>query len=160
MNTSEFDYVFDIDIYMDLIVRDIAAATLVMPLKLADGSFDEQALSDYEDFVINIFGRIESLRFHVYEYNISRGGTSHYLKFLSKTDDNCLIILRISDHSRNVYSKMDRRRNLHDARYYTGSSDAFWEVANIVVNNRRFTTYTDALKYITAKLKELNIDAE
>lgn len=150
------------DIQVNFIAEnDIEAA--INPIVRDDGSIDESALSEYQEFLINVFSILDENEFEVIEdHESDRSSTSHYMSAykkdaLSGESIKCIIFIRISDH--------DLARRSEDSRksYYKSEAERLkqpkskkkqtWRFYNIVVNGQKFNSYDEALEAINRKLK-------
>ena len=100
----------DVDIQVNITCfepNEIAASKISPVIDLA-GNLDRYALNEYENFVVNVLGLLDSSRFEEVDISKSnKSATSWYEWFYVRNKDgtvnsNCIVRLRISDHINRV----------------------------------------------------------
>lgn len=149
---------YDIEVNL---VTDLFAA--ISPIHREDGSIDELAYSEYQEFVFNVYSALDENEFEVIEIEDStRSDTSYYFTAYRKSEssDNsikCLFFIRISDHNIPKESEEGRRR------YYKNKAEELkqpktkkkqtWNLKDIIVNGSTYDSYEAALKGVGDRLK-------
>ena len=136
----------------------------IAPLKHPDGSPDQSAISEYEEFVLNaleIFGEHD---FEVVEEAESDRSHSMYFS-LAKHDDfvnkdyKYILFIRISDHEIRERMKSKRKqyydRKANEIKQPTSKQKQTWKFKEIIVNDTIFDSYDDALDEISRRLSNL-----
>lgn len=136
----------------------------ISPLLNADGSIDQGAVSEYEEFIVNVLEIFDRHDFEVIEEAESNYSHSIYYSFVKHDDyDNkdykYILFVRISDHSVRESSKVGRQK------YYANHANQLkepkskrkqtWKFKEIIVNNQLFDSYEDALALVEHRLDSL-----
>lgn len=167
-NITEFK--LDIIVNLEPII-DIAASS-IHRIYNKDGSIDQWALIEYEDFVINVLALFDYYDFEVLDEQYSnKSKTSMYFTIYRKSESNeadikCLFFIRISDHDYQEKSKENRKETEKNrTEYHKREAERLkqpktkkrqkWKVRNIIVNDEIFDSYTEALDAVEKMLKEL-----
>lgn len=139
-------------------------STDVLPLRNPDGSFDELALDYYNEFVINALEVFEEHDLEIVEEHESPRSMSNYFTLVKKEDlENAdykyLLFIRLSDHDNRRESKKATKE------YYNNRAQELkqppaktyqkWKLKEITVNNKRFSTYEEALEEIDKRLSTI-----
>lgn len=158
---------FDIEIVLELdqpYWYDKVVST-IKPVKDSDGNIDEQALADYNDFITNLFGVLDSY-FEVVDFTQSPkdAKTSWYFWLFAKRADGTVATkvicrLRISDHEYEDYHDPKKEHEYveqESQKYKTPKDKPFqkWKVKSIIVNGDFYDSYDDALDSIDTQLEE------
>lgn len=136
-------------------VEDIRSSEIV-PIMYEVDNINPQALADYEAFVINVMGLIESMEFELKEFEKStKSETSYYFAFYAKDNEGNLktkfiFIMRLSDHRLDVDRGKNYRQELADKykELPTKEGRQKWKLLNVVVNGKTFDSYDEALDMI------------
>ena len=120
----------------------------------AEDKYDDQTLADWYDFADNIEGIVRR-NYILYNINFSANpeSLSEYMDFYRKDEDgnkiDGLINLRLSDHkpTRNAQKIRLRKVNKVDTNY---------KLVTIIVNEKYFNSYNEALEYVKKILNDLN----
>lgn len=169
---AHFVYI-DIQVNITCFESNEMAASKISPVIDLAGNLDKYALNEYENFVVNVLGLLDSSRFEEVDISKSnKSATSWYEWFYVKNKDstvnsNCIIRLRISDHINHVRlsdsksleaQELRKAARRSEARYlqdfankHKKSPDAThnqrYYSTEIVVNQETFDTYLDAFGY-------------
>ena len=134
----------------------------ILPLNRSDGSVDELALSEYEEFIINALEVFDEHDFELIEEAESNRSKSMYFSFVKKDDYTnqsykYILFVRISDHAINSGHKGMRKD------YYKNKAEEMkrpqtkgkqtWRFKEIIVNKSTFGSYDDALDAIDQRLQ-------
>lgn len=143
---------------------DVSVAVSIAPLRHEDGSPDQSAISEYEEFIINaleIFGEHD---FEVVEEAESDRSHSMYFS-LVKHDDftdkdyKYILFVRISDHQIRDRIKKSRKqyydRRANELKQPAVKKKQTWRFKEIIVNDQIFDSYDDALDEIDRRLSNL-----
>lgn len=137
---------------------ELLETATVRPI-LVDGEIDSQALADYEDFIEDILAEFDYIGLEViHEQGSNLSKTSRYYTLADAEqykDDNMkyIIYLRVSDHIATLspeQKKIIRQKRKDDS----SRLRAKYKVRNIIVDNKTFETYDDALEYVIKKAAE------
>jgi len=141
-----------------------ASESLIKPLMLPDGTYDQIALDEYEDFVVNVLGVFDRCGFEVIEERQSPQSKSYYFDLVkseqeNKKDYKYILYIRLSDHP---LSKLSARRqdewfasHAEEQKQPATKSKQKWKVKRITVNKDTYYSYDDALEDIEARLSSL-----
>lgn len=116
------------------------------PYNNTDGNYDEQTLEDWYDFAANVETLVEN-KFIVKNINLSKNpnSLSEYIDFVSKDSDGNevghLIDLRLSDHGASSGARNLRRKKAKKL-------DPYAQLVSVIVNDRTFNSYEEALEYV------------
>ena len=134
----------------------------IPPIYKDDGSIDQAAFAEYEEFIINVFSILDEVGYDVIEeHESSKSKISYYLSSYKKSESNksdikCIIFIRISDHQLREASKKSRtnyyKQLADDMKQPKYKSKQVWRFKNIVVNGDTFESYEDALEFLKQKL--------
>lgn len=163
---------FKLDIIVNLEpITDIAASSIHRVYN-KDGSIDQWALIEYEDFVINVLALFDYYEFEVLDEKYSnKSKTSMYFTIYRKSESNeadikCLFFVRISDHDYKEKSKEDRKKTeKHRKEYHEREAERLkqpktkkrqkWKARNIIVNDETCDSYNEALDKVEKILETL-----
>lgn len=139
-------------------------AASIRPLVNEDGTPDEGAIAEYEEFIVNALEIFDRYDFEVLEEAESDRSHSMYYSFV-KHDDienknyKYILFIRISDHSIDEHSMNGRRK------YYSSEASKLkqpetkrkqtWKFKDIIVNDKLFSSYDDALFEIEKRISNL-----
>ena len=119
-----------------------------------EDKYDEQTLEEWYDFASNVEGIIER-QFIVKNISLSKQpeSLSEYIDFYRKDEDGNqkegLVDLRLSDHKSTTNSRQNRKNKVKKL-------DPNYRLVSVIVNERQFNSYEEALKYIEELLGKLN----
>lgn len=157
--TVEMEYVAD--------NQPIAAAnnqSSIQPLMLPDGSWDQRALDEYEDFVVNVLEIFEYYDFSIIESRESPYSQSKYYALVKKGDEDrkdykYILYVRVSDHD------LDRSRTRRQKEWFdehaqqqkqpSTKSKQRWKLKRITVNKDTYFSYDEALDDLEEKLHSM-----
>ena len=139
--------------------NQLLESTPIRPIITDEGKVNDQALSDYYCFILELLFELDDAGLVVvdeHESNFSE--TSKYYTLADeeqfKNDDmKYIIYLRVSDH---VLKLTEKQKKLINQKRKEESSKlkVKWKVRNIVVNNNEFATYDEAIEYVSKKALE------
>lgn len=142
----------------------LAADTKIVPLRNELGELDQQAITQWNNFIDNVVSYIEYLDFEIIDNHSSNRASSysHYTSFYP-TDTNgnrkteYLINFRISDHVVNHLKKKSRYyyQNLAKRNKRSEGEKQKFRLVAVTVNNETFETYEQALSYVEEQLENL-----
>ena len=142
-------------------MKDIAAATEIRPLRLADGSYDQRALDEYTDFVVNVLGIFDRADFEVIEERHSPYSDSYYFDLVKKEDFankdyKYIVYVRISDHDLSSDSAKTQNEwisnHAQQQKQPKSKSKQVWRVNRITVNKDTYYSYEEALEDLENRL--------
>lgn len=132
------------------------------PILRKDKTIDEDALAEYNEFIKEAYKVIRSSGFKIIEhYKSSRSETSHYVNAYKKSESSaknikCLFFFRISDHDSPKRTEISRwkfhQHKAYELRQPTSKKRQAWVFKDIVVNNKEYDSYDEALKYLKESL--------
>lgn len=141
-------FIIDIDVFYEFDDSQIAA-TKIVDIRRPDGTIDEQALSDYLNFIEQTLYYLEEAGLEIVDmYDSKSSRTSKYITLVDKkqheTDSQKYIIeLRISDHTLNLTPAQSDW--VKQRRHQIGQSlHAKWKLRKITVNKNTYLDYDDA----------------
>ena len=117
-----------------------------LPSGNKDEKYDEQTLEDWYDFASTIEGIIENFSDTV-DISLSKNpeSLSEYISFYLYDKDgnkkNYLVNLRLSDHPKTSKGRETRKRKV-------SKIDPNYKLKSVIVNNKQFDSYDDAIKLI------------
>ena len=136
----------------------------IKPLLKVDGTVDQLALSEYEDFVINLLGVFDRADFEVIDERHSPYSCSYYFDLVKKDQENkkdykYILFIRISDH---LLSK-DREKYRNDwfnsraqqLKEPKSKSKQVWKLKQIVVNKDTYYSYDEALDELEKRFESM-----
>lgn len=131
---------------IEAIVKPVEDIHEELPSGNQNEIYDEQTLEEWYNFASTVEGIIDNFC-DVINVSLSKrvDSLSEYIDFYSYDEDgnrkNYLVDLRLSDHRSTYNSRSNRIRKVK--RLNTN-----YELIGVVVNNKTFKTYSDAIKYI------------
>lgn len=141
--------------------KEIAAS--IEPILRKDGSVDEAALGEYQEFLINVLSVLDENEYEVLEDRHSnQSDTSYCITAYKKSestaqDIKCIIFIRISDHALSSYAQNNisnyHKREAERLKQPVSKTKQTWRFKNIIVNGDIFDSYDAALDEISRKLK-------
>lgn len=138
----------NIDVYFKFDDSQIAASE-IRPIRLSDSTIDDQAIADYQAFILQTVMYLEDIGFKVLEEHQSKSSqTSYYYTLVNEESYNkgnykYIIFLRISDHAVNLNQK--EREWVNQFRRNTATKlHAKWKLRNIIVNDSKYEDYDEA----------------
>ena len=150
--------------------QEVAATSSIKPVRPDGKNIDPQALSEFEDFIVNSLGLLDYYGFKYVTHRISPiSETSHYISFFpvdkltGKRKEKRLIYLRLSDHSDKPEDKVERDRWAKRVanRYADWAAEDVpdkkqrWKVHRITVNEKTYPSYDAALDAVDSYLSGL-----
>lgn len=142
--------------------KDITAE--VRPLYYEDGSIDQAALADYEEFIVNALEIFDAHDFQVIEEAESDRSHSIYFSLVKKDDYankeyKYVLFIRISDHALSERSKSARHKYYADKaselKQPIDKRKQLWKLKDIIVNDSVFSSYDEALDDIDRRLDNI-----
>lgn len=152
---------------IDIVVNyysDVIMAT-IPPIYDENGKLDVAALSEFQEFAINVVSVLDYNEFEPIDMTESDYSETSFYYTAYKRDEStntnikCLIFLRISDH--NLKSETEKQRK----EYYRNKADELkqppwkqrqkWKFKSIVVNNETYNSYDEALEGLEDILNHL-----
>lgn len=139
---------------------DVAASS-ILPLQKPDGSYDEIALSEYDDFIIEALEIFSHHGLEVVEERESPRSKSVYYSFVNADDfvaDNYKYILfvRISDHANRQKTRAQKMKfydaHAQELKKPATKSKQVWRLKEITVNGQIFSSYDEALDELDKQL--------
>lgn len=138
----------------------------ITPVTQLDGRIDEQALADYDAFVSNVYAALCAF-FDVVDIEQSdRSETSWYFYIYAKNHDGdtatkFTIRLRLSDHEYSSRHDVGKEKIFVEKKvqeYKRPKEKAYqlWKIKQIVVNNKKYSSYDDAEDAIYDELERLS----
>lgn len=136
------------------------ASKEISPLRREDGSIDELAVAEFDDFATEVYAVLDRNGYDELEpYHESNNTDSESRYFtMYKSEDStetsikCVVYIRVSDHyldkSRDKYTKKYHAGHTKDIEQKIGKKISHWKAKNIVVNNKTFNSYDEAIEYI------------
>lgn len=156
---------FNIDIYFDLdgYTDQVAASTQSKIHSIHNnGKLDQNALSEYLLFIEQAQIEIEDAGLVILEHNDSKSSETSKYYTLADIDQyesgnmKYVIFLRISDHVPQLSA--EQRQWIRQRREATSNHfKVKWKVRSIVVNDRTFYSYDDAIEYVASQAKQYKI---
>ena len=139
--------------------NQLLESTPIRPIITDEGKVNDQALSDYYCFILELLFELDDAGLVVIdEHESNYSETSKYYTLADeeqfKNDDmKYIIYLRVSDH---VLKLTEKQKKLINQKRKEESSKlkVKWKVRNIVVNNNEFATYDEAIEYVRKKALE------
>ena len=140
---------------------DLAASTIV-PIHKGH-QLDEQAMAQWNNFIDNVLATLDYYDFDVVDNHKSNheGSASYYISFYpidskGQTISKYLINFRISDHfvpnlnkkSTGYYRKLAQKNSRTEGKQR-------WKLESLIVNDRTFESYDDALDYLDSVFSKL-----
>lgn len=168
--SEEFNLKLAIVVEFELI-SNVAAA--IHSIYNKDGSIDEAALTEYDEFLINLYSVFDYNEFELIEEKQSnRSETSMYYALYDRTkstksDIKCIVFVRVSDHDYKEKKTKENKKitDKHRKQYFSNEAERMkqpkdkvrqkWKMRNVVVNNTKFSNYDEALDYIDKMLSEI-----
>lgn len=168
-----------IEVMLTGVNLDYLAASSIKPVRLANKQIDPVAFQEYEDFVENVLNLLVTCNMHVMELKPSpKSETSWYTWFYPTDSDEgvkskVIFKLRISDHFNHWIPKQgksqkdsDKLMKQSEAKYNQETANRYklpetkpgnqrFKVMNVVVNNKTFESYDEALDYVDKLLSRL-----
>lgn len=163
----------ELELNIDILFRAAVFATDIRPVVNDNGLLDEQAKSDYDDFIETVLELLDYYDFHVYNsYHRTSGSfpyTSQYIWIahrneIDRNSIHKLIKLRISDHYQNFSKKRQYELNkqakqeAYELRTPSNKEKQLYMPKTIVVNNSRYTTYEEALAHVEKEIRSWLVD--
>lgn len=154
---------------LDIVVEfapcnDIAASSDIRPIyDQKTKTIDEQALADYNDFIVEAVKSIENHGFTVLDVSSSNSSeTSRYYTLadtrqVNENDIDLIIFLRISNHMQRITKTqkewIEDTRNATAEKYKQPKTKQrqLWAPRTILVNNNQFDTYDEAIIFVEQK---------
>lgn len=164
IRASAFDEIINITAYFvpeGYSVNDLAASTIVPIHK--GRLLDEQAMAQWNNFIDNVLATLDYYDFDVVDNHKSNheGSASYYISFYptdskGKIISKYLINFRISDHfipnlnkkSIGYYRKLAQKNSRTEGKQR-------WKLESLIVNDRTFESYDDALDYLDSVFSKL-----
>lgn len=164
IRASAFDEIINITAYFvpeGYASNDLAASTIVPIHK--GRLLDEQAMAQWNNFIDNVLATLDYYDFDVVDNHKSNheGSASYYVSFYptdskGKTISKYLINFRISDHfipnlnkkSTGYYRKLAQNNSRTEGKQR-------WKLEALIVNDRTFDSYDDALDYLDTTFSKL-----
>lgn len=167
--SKEREFKLNIIVNFELIT-DIAAA--IHPIYNKDGSIDEAALTEYDEFLINLYSVFDYNEFElIKEEQSNKSETSMYYALYKKSESNeedikCIVFVRVSDHDYQEKTREDKKKTeKHRKKYFTDEAERMkqpkdkkrqrWKIRNVVVNNEKYSNDYEALDAVDRMLEEL-----
>ena len=119
-----------------------------------EDKYDEQTLEDWYDFASNVEGLIDQ-KFFVNNISLSKQpeSLSEYIDFYRKDEDGNrkegIVDLRLSDHGATTNARRNRINKIKKI-------DPNYKLVSVIVNERQFDSYDEALEYVKKLLNDLN----
>ena len=119
-----------------------------------EDKYDDQTLEDWYDFASNVEGMVDR-KFIVVNINMSKreDSLSEYIDFYKKDENGDkkegVIDLRLSDHKSTQSARQNRKRKV-------SKIDKDYKLVSVIVNDKHFDSYDEALKHIEELLNKLN----
>lgn len=136
----------------------------IRPFMLPDGSIDQLALSDYEEFVVNLLGVFERTDFEVIEDRQSPYSHSYYFDLvkkdqLNKKDFKYILFIRVSDHALSGI-RVKQQKEWFDAhaqelKQPKHRSKQRWILKYLTVNKDTYFSYDEALDDLEDRLESM-----
>lgn len=134
-------------------------------IKRDDGTIDEQALQDFEDFIVEV----ENLLLY-YDFDLVEDHRSNYSKIsryyyfyprkkdTNKINEKYLIFFRISDHELITDKDTKAYYNRIAQKYSRQESNKIqrYKIRSIIVNEDRYYNYDDALDAVERIIENLS----
>lgn len=160
------EYVIDVNYEVPFDESVVASSSEIKPVNLPDGSYDEQALADYDAFIDNIYASL-CHRFEVVDVEESPMSKTSWYFWIYGKDANgniatkFLVRLRISDHRYSERHSGKAERTYVDKKaqeYKQPASKKYqkWKLKNIIVNGQEYSTYWDAENAIDDEMEKLS----
>lgn len=165
IRASTFDEIINITAYFvpeGYSANDLAASTIV-PIHNKRCQLDEQAMAQWNNFIDNVLATLDYYDFDVVDNHKSNheGSASYYISFYptnskGKIISKYLINFRISDHfipnlnkkSTGYYRKLAQNNSRTEGKQR-------WKLEALIVNDRTFESYDDALDYLDTTFSKL-----
>ena len=136
------------------------ASKEITPLRREDGSIDELAVAEFDDFVTEVYAVLDCNGYEEldpYHERSNNDSESRYFTMYKSEDETetsikCAVYIRVSDHyldkSRDKYTKKYHAKHTKDLEQKVGKKISHWKAKNIIVNNKTFNSYDEAIEYI------------
>lgn len=129
----------------------------IKPLTNPDGTPDQLAVDEYEDFVLNVLEIFDYYDFIVIESRQSPYSNSYYFSLVCKGDEarkdyKYILYVRVSDHSLSKYQIDSQNKyfgqHAQELKQPPTKSKQRWRVKRITVNRDTYYSYDEALDAI------------
>ena len=140
---------------------DYVASSEILPLQNPDGSYDELALSDYEDFIIEVLELFYHHGLDVLEERESPFSKSAYYSLvrtedMKNADYKFILFIRLSDHENRQKTRTQKMKfydeHAQELKQPSSKRHQLWKLKEITVNRQTFNTYEEALDAIDKRL--------
>lgn len=138
----------------------IISVSEIKPLTREDGSIDELAVAEFDDFVTEVYAVLDCNGFEEaepYAESNVEGSESRYFTMYKPRDAHgdyikCVVYVRVSDHytdkSRQKYTNRYHAEHVKELSQQLGKKISHWKAKNIVVNKQNFNSYDEAIEYL------------
>ena len=152
-----FEVVYNIALFNS----DIAAS--IQPISNTDVEQYGQAFADWEDFVSGVIQLMSEYEFEVIDYETSnKSRISHYFSFYIRDAEGnvqtrVLIFLRLSTHDLRDLSADNKyhEKRAQELKWPKTKKRQVWKSLNVIVNDKTYDDYDDALDALDEKFKQL-----
>ena len=145
----------------------------IQPLLKSDGTVDEDAMKDYQEFLSKVIDVFDENGFNVKDIEkSSRSETSYYYTAIRKDEEanesiKCVIFFRVSDHElrKNYEDNEDYDLERSRSRHYQEEANKYkkpeskprqrWKFKKVLVNGQEFNSYDEALVKVNNTVKSL-----
>lgn len=140
----------------------LVSASDILPLQNEDGTYNEAALAEYEEFVVNALEVFDRNDFEVIEEAESDRSKSMYFTLVKKGDQvvhdyKYILFIRISDHLLSDRSKLGRMHyyadKAQDLKQPQSKKKQVWRLKDVIVNGHVFDSYEAALIDLDNRLR-------
>lgn len=156
-NQKLLEFVIDIRVNHEFDI-ELLEGKKIRPI-FVDGQLNDQALADYQDFIVEMLLELDEAGLVIIDSNESKKSkTSRYYTLADEVqyanrNAKFIIFLRVSDHVAELTTEQQklikqRRDNLSNRLH------AKYKVRNILVNNMEYKTYDEAIEYVRKKALE------
>lgn len=134
------DLSIDINAFIEGIVNEDS-----LPSGTFADKYDDQTIEEWNDFVSSVEALIEKQgKIVKTSHSANKNSLSTYIDFkliIDKVEKEGIISLRVSDHKQTSAARRVRRK-------HTQKLDSNVRFLSIIVNNKTFTSYSEALGYL------------
>ena len=140
------------DVTYNIEINSVTDKEAVPPFFKGDGEIDQAAMTEYDEFIINLFAVLYGNGYEIVDEETGpRGDTDYCITAFKKselTTENvkCILFVSVSGHYSPEEFKTARLKSMY--------SKLTWGVQNVTVNGDIFGSYDEALEGIDKKLSQ------
>lgn len=157
INQELLEFVIDIQVNHE-VDTELLEDKKIRPV-VVNGQLNDQALADYQDFILEMLLELDDAGLVVIDSNESkRSKTSKYFTLADEVqyankNMKYIIFLRVSDHVADLTAEQQKliKQQRDNA---SNQLHAKYKVRSILVNNIEYKTYDEAIEYVRRKAAE------